>query len=350
MTIELRVAQNNDKEEWDSMVSQSSQGTLFHQWEWLKIVERNSGSRLYPLIGMNKGSPIGLIPLFLQKIGPLKMVFSPPPHVVIFYLGPIFLKTDSLKQEKIESQYLEFQKQFEDFINTDLHAQYTFISLPPALHDPRPFKWSGYHIQLNFDYSTDLSIGADSLFSSLDKRQRQDIKRAKERNMTFEIGGENEYKYILDLMDLRYAQQGKIVKVPRSYFVDLFKAYKDNILVSTVKVDEEVVTGTIHLKYRDSVYSWVGNPKPIKSLSPSPNDLLIWESIRYATENGYRYYTALSAAGNKRLHLYYAGKCNPALNIRYTATKKSIPADLVERGYLNILQPVLQKVRTMSHS
>ena len=40
--------------------------------------------------------------------------------------------------------------------------------------------------------------------------------------MTVEIGGKKEYEKILDLMDIRYAQQGKNITVSREYFLDLY--------------------------------------------------------------------------------------------------------------------------------
>jgi hypothetical protein len=345
MTMEIRLAQNNDAKEWNSIISQSPHGTIFHEWDWLKITERHTQTKLYPLLVIKNGDPVGVFPLFFQKKGFVGMVFSPPPHAGLFYLGPVLSGIDLLRQEKMENIYIGLQKCFENFIINDLNAQYIHISLSPALQDPRPFKWSGYRIQPNFDYAVDLSSGVESLFSSLDRKQRSDIKRAKEREMIFEIGGEKEYEKILDLMDIRYAQQGKIVTVSKSYFVDLFKTYKNNILVSSIKVDDEVVTGTIHIKYRDTVFNWQGNPKPTKPVIPSPNDLLIWESIRYACENGFTYYTTMSAAGNKRLHTYYAAKCNPGLIVRYTATRKSLVAGIFEKGYVRIIKPLREKAK-----
>lgn len=343
MTVEIHLAKNSDASEWNTIISQSPHGTIFHEWDWLKIAEKHTGTTLYPLMGMKNGTCIGVFPLFFQKRGPIRMVFSPPPHTGLFYLGPALISPDILRQEKKERIALDFQKSFDDFIQYDLHAHYIHISLSPALADPRPFKWSGYSIRPGFDYQVDLSRGAESLYSLLDRKQRSDIKRAKERGMCFEIGGENEFEKILDLMDSRYAQQGKIVKVSKSYFFDLFRKFKQNIVVSAIKVDGDVVTGTIHIVDGSTFYNWQGNPKPVNPLTPSPNDLLIWESIRYACDNGFLNYTTLSAAGNKRLHTYYVAKCNPSLVIRYTATKKSLMAGIFEKGYLSIVRPLREK-------
>ena len=146
MTVEIRIANNADAQEWDRIISESPHGTLFHQWNWLKITEKHTQTKLYPLIGIKNGVPIGVFPLFFQKKGPVRMVFSPPPHAALFYLGPVFTGYDTLRQEKWENMYIDFQNSVENFIKNDLNANYISISLSPALQDPRPFTWSGYTI------------------------------------------------------------------------------------------------------------------------------------------------------------------------------------------------------------
>lgn len=340
MVVEIRIAQNEDAEEWNAINSDSPHGTLFHSWNWLKIAEKHTGMKLYPIFGMKNGEPLGIFPLFFQKRGPVRMVFSPPPHAALFYLGPVLSGCNSLKQEKRENIYNEFQNSVENFITHELKANYVSISLPPDLQDPRPFIWSGYRIEPRFDYVTNLSIGPDFLLQTLDKKQRQNLNRARKRGITVDIGGKPEYEAILDLMDIRYAQQGKILTASRHYFLDIFDEYKDNLRIFVARVDGEILSGTIDFQYRDGYYSWIGSPRPKKLISPSPNDLLLWESVQYASEQGCRNYITINAAGNKRLHSYYAAKFNPELKVHYHATKKTWLAGLFENGYVHFIKPL----------
>jgi len=68
MTIEIRMANNDDANEWDSIVSESPQGTIFHHWNWLKIAEKYTHSTLYTLIGVKGNTPVGIFPLFFKKM------------------------------------------------------------------------------------------------------------------------------------------------------------------------------------------------------------------------------------------------------------------------------------------
>lgn len=345
MTVEIRIANNADALEWDRIISESPHGTIFHQWNWLKITEKYTQTKLYPLIGIKNGDSIGVFPLFFQKKGPARMIFSPPPHAALFYLGPVFAGYDSLRQEKWENLYADFLKSVESFIRNDLSGNYISIALSPGIQDPRPFTWSGYTIEPNFDYAVDLSKGIDHLYSSLDRKQRADLKRAKGKGMTVEIGTKKDLEIILDLMDIRYTQQAKIVTASRDYFLDLYEIYENILKIFVVKFEGEILTGTIDLEYRDTLYCWIGNPKPIHPISPSPNDLLISECVRYASEHGLKYHTTFGAAGNERLHTYYAAKFNPELRIRYSATKKSFLTSILKDGYSNILKPLRGRVK-----
>jgi len=340
MTTDLRIVENSESEYWDSIIFESPQGTLFHTWKWLKIAEKHTKTKLYPIIGIKDGIPIGVFPLFFQKNGPLRLVFSPPPHATLFYLGPVFIGYDKLKQSKKEIHYCEFQNSVEEFIKSDLKAHYISISLPPNLQDPRPYSWSGYEIETFYDYVIDLSQGSDYLLHTLNKKQRQNLTRAKKRGISVELGGRDEYIEILNMMDIRYAQQGKIITTTRTYFLDIYDAYRDNFKIFVAKVNGKIISGSIDFQYKDTHYSWIGNPKLTTPISPSPNDLLIWESVKYAQEQQFRYYVTLGAALDTRLHSYYASKFNPAIRAHFSVKRTSFLVSILERGYSTILKPI----------
>lgn len=342
--MELRIAQNTDAKEWDRIITESPHGTLFHHWDWLKITEKHTRMKLYPLIALKDGVSVGIIPLFFQKKGPVRMVFSPPPHAALFYLGPVLTGIEKLRQDAWENLYIDFQKSVENFIIHSLRANYVSISLSPGLQDPRPFIWSGYSVEPRYDYEINLTKGTEYLFQTIDKKRRQDINRAKKRGVSIEIGEKQEFEKILDLMEIRYEQQEKKVTVQRPYLADIFNSYKDHITVFVATFEGNIVTGLIDLHYKNTMYSWIGNLKPVIKLSPSPTDLLNWEAISYGCNNGFKYHVLLSAAGNERLHSYSASKFDPELKIRYHAKKTSYLSSVFEKGYSAILKPLQGKM------
>jgi len=333
--VELKVAKEEDAELWDRLVESSPHGTIFHTWKWLKIAEKHTNSKLYPLIGYKGTEPVGIFPLFFQRKAFLKMVFSPPPHTAIPYLGPVFVDYDKLKQFKKETNFVEFQKGVDEFMNDKLRANYINISLPPGLLDPRPFKWAGYSVEPRFDYRIELSKGIDHMWYQLKKRTRQHINQAIRAGVSVEEGHKEELKIIYELMIKRYAEQSKIVTVPKEYLLDLYEFFSQNMKILVVKHNGEILSGAIDVYYKDKVISWIGNPKPSVKITLSPNDLLNWEEMKCGYKYGFRHYETVGAAGNERLHSYHS-KFNPELLVRFSVKKFTFVTQLLERTYVRL--------------
>jgi CelD/BcsL family acetyltransferase involved in cellulose biosynthesis len=351
MTIDIKIAGEKDAEEWNKLVESSPHGTIFHTWKWLKIVEKHTSSKLYPLIGYKGTTPVGIFPLFYQRKAYLKMAFSPPPHTAIPYLGPALVGYDKLKQAKKETYFVELQRQVDKFINDELKANFIYISLPSGLLDPRPFKWTGYEVEHAYGYVMDLSNGVEYLWQKkYGKRLRKDVERARRRGFDIEEGGKEELEVIYGLMVDRYAEQDKMVTVPKDYLLELYDSFSETIKIFVAKYEGEIVTGVIDVYYKDRVVTWIGNPKPSIKITSSPNDLLNWETMKYACEHGFLYYETIGTAGNERLHSYFS-KPNPELLVRFSAKKySSFMFKWLANSYIQVLKPVYAKFKLMGQS
>jgi len=350
MSVEVGILTRKDSSEWNGLVDTAPAGTLFHSWDWLEILERHTKTKLSPVMVKRDGIPLGIVPLFFQKKGIIRMVFSPPPRGGLFYLGPVLVDDRKDRQDKRESDYLDFHKAVEKYILEELKPDYTRISLPPNLTDPRPYGWSGYTVEPLYDYVTDLTRGEEYLLSSLPKKQRQGVNRSIKKGVVVEPGGKEALNSVLDLMENRYEQQQKAISMPRPYLMDLYDRFKDNMTVLTATYNGEIITGMIDLHYRDEVLSWIGNPKPRVTDGISPNALITWEGVRLGCRNGFRSYVTLSAAGNERLHEYYSSKFEPKLSIRFAAKKTSLTTGMLEKGYTVLVKPLRGRVRSMISS
>jgi len=340
MAITLEITK--DKELWDSLVEKSPHGTIFHTWKFLKIVEKHTNSKLYPLIGMKGTTPAGIYPLFFQKRFFLKMVFSPPPHVAVPYLGPAFVDYDKLKQSKKESIFVGFQRSVDEFISSEFGADYIYISTPPGLLDSRPLRWTGYDTRPVYSYLIDLTSGIDHIWKQLKKKLRQNINKERKRGIRIEEGSKNELEMIYNLLLERYEEQKRIVTVPKDYLLELYNClYPENMKIHIAKYQDEFIGGLIDLYYKDRASSWIGNPKP-RLESINATDLLQWEAIKTAYDNGCKYYEEIGA-GTERL-CRYKSKFNPELSIHFSATKYNLLGYLAENSYVGILKPLYGKI------
>ena len=269
----------------------------------------------------------------------LTFVFSPPPHTALLYLGPALLSANIPLQSRREKINSSFLNGVNEYISQELRAHYVLVFLPPKFSDPRPFAWSGYTVKPEYNYVCDLSPGAESLYQGLPKKKKQDIQRAQKRGMTVEMGGKEELNAVYELMVERYREQGRSVHVPREYLFEILDTFPENMKIFVTFYDGEIVTGLIDIIDTDSMLSWIGNPKPLVSISPSPNDLLQWAEIQYCCNEGIRSYVTMGAAGNERLHTYYSSKFNPDLDIRFSAKKCSSFVRYLESAYANTCKP-----------
>lgn len=319
-----------DREFWDKLVMSSPHGTIFHTWDWLKIIEKHCQCKLYPFVGFKGTTPVISIPLFQMKKGFIKMVFSPPPHMAIPFLGQIIPNSDDLKQNKFESTYYDFSDAIDAFLKSE-GVDYVNIVTPPDFIDGRPFLWNNYDVIPQYNYIFDLKLGKDTLWRNLKKQTRKNITRAIGKGITTEIGARDELKKIYQLLIERYSQQEKKSGLKLDYLLDLYDNSPDNFFIVIAKYDGKLVGGLINLLYGDNVMSWIGNTKSsIKGYYP--NDLLIWQSIEYACKKNFLHFIEIGA--NTRRLTEYKSNFNPNLLMNLKISKKKFHVGLFEKLYM----------------
>ena len=123
---------------------------------------------------------------------------------------------------------------------------------------------------------------------------------------------------------------------------DIHKAfYPKNLKILVAKYGENLITGTIDVYYRDRTYSWIGSPKPYFKI-PNANELLTWESLKYASESGYNYYEIIGVATTEGLYKHYS-RLNPNISAYFSAIKRNSLSKILESSYTNILKPIRSK-------
>ena len=148
---------------------------------------------------------------------------------------------------------------------------------------------------------------------------------------------------LYDLLVNRYDEQHKNVNVPEKYLVELYELLSPkNMRLFVVENKGKIISGNIEVYLKDRVITWIGVPKA----SDHANDLLTWECLKWAYDNGYKQYGIMGVAGTQRLYSFYS-KFSPDLVVSFSAKKYSSPiskwiSDFVEksakvRGWLNFV-------------
>ena len=329
--MQIRVLSDKDASLWNAIVDGSPQGTIFHKWEWLKIAEKHSGSRLYPLIGLEGDEPVGIFPLFHLRKWLLSMVFSPPFGCAVPTLGPIIMDYDKIKQHKLEHTYREFQKQVDDFMHKELHPNYVSIITSPGLLDARPFMWSDYQVTPSYTYKIDLTSGEEGVWAGFQKKLRSDIKRTEKKGLYVKEGTVTDVQYLYDSLQKRYEAQDRGLSVSREYIQDLFNEFgSENLRIFTAVNDGQTVGAILLLNYKGTSSVWLGVSKSDLAGLPT-NDMIQWEAIKWSMQNGFRTFE-LMGANTPRL-CEFKSKYSPHLEVYFNVKKAGILGNLAEKTY-----------------
>ncbi len=308
------------KEIWNSILDRSSNGTLFHDLEWLKISARYAtknflGKRVpckfYPLVVFKGEEPIGALPAFMFKHAGIKLLLSPPHGVENYYLGPLFVEFPNAKRSKIERYFLDFWKAIDEYVATNFSPSYILIHTSPGILDARPFKWCGYYVEPRYTYVVDLNRRLEDVWLQLSRSLRRDIKKAWK---IFEIRSAKleDLSALYDIMRKR----GRI-HCSLDYLGEIFKTFNKNIVAFVAEFEGEVVSGIVNLIYRNRVQFWIGLPRV--DLPTSPNGSLLWSSIEWAKAQGYGVYEIMSA---EEYELFpFKSKFNANLEIYFSVRK-----------------------------
>lgn len=320
--MNLKIATDKDAEEWNKLVESSPYGTIFHTWNWLKIVEKHTKSKLYPLIGMKGTTPIGVFPLFYQKKKFVKLVFSPPSRALLLYLGPLVVDYDKLKQSKRESILWELYREVHNFSKSELNYNFLRIRSPPGMIDGRVFRWDGYDTKPLYTYFISLRKGSDFVWDGFESQLRKDIRKTQREGVIIEQGSKEDLEFLRTSLARRFTEQGMKPSDYTGYLLDIYDSfYPENFKIFVARYNGKRVGGLTLLCYTNKASLWMGIPKTtLKGIYP--NDLVVWESIKWACENGYKQYEIMGAGDDPRLR-HFKSKFNPELSIWYSAEKYS---------------------------
>jgi len=294
--ITVQELSENNPKIWDDLVQNSDQGTVFHQFEWLKIMEKYTNTKLILLTATHTDEIFAGIPLFLQKgfAGLVDRILSPPYPTMVQYLGPVFIGYDCWKESKREFRLRRFQEKLDEYLSLTINPHSISIITPPNMLDIRSFMHAGYYAMPRFTYVADVS-NLENVWKGFEKDLRQDIARAEKRGLKVEEANLSGFNLVTNLLSNRLREKGEKLDVSSEYLLNVYnKFYPQNLRALVCKHEQEEVGGIVFVLYKNKVSMWLAAAtKSLKGVSPS--DLLYWETIKWANKNGFRYCEIISA-------------------------------------------------------
>lgn len=138
----------------------------------------------------------------------------------------------------------------------------------------------------------DLSQRIDEIFSSIKKKVRTQIRQGYKRGTYVRPGNRNDISTFFNLMLMTCARQGVEPNPPdEKYLEKLWDAFSswDSIKLFIAENDGKPLSACWNIAFGDTVRYWkVGWSGENSELRP--NQIMVWESIKWAKENGFSYF------------------------------------------------------------
>lgn len=282
----ISVLNNYENDLWDEWVINYFKGSIYHNINWLKAMELNSGMKLQLLAVWpikKEKIPLAILPVFNFKKWPLRAAFSPAPGCDTPYLGPLFkVDLDSHKNKLIIP---EIQSALVDYL---LNQGVNFIKLrtTPDQQDFRGFLWTGCQVRPQYEYEVNIGISANQLFQDFPGDTRTKIRRAQKYDqLEFQFGGIDCALEVFYLIRERFKEQGIQWQLKESYIKNIFKSFHPSKVQAVIaKYDGEAIGGLVFYKHNDSLVDWIGGVNPKQNIS-GLNELLHWKIIEWGQQN-----------------------------------------------------------------
>jgi Acetyltransferase (GNAT) domain len=246
----------DDKILWDKHIEESPYGTLFHLWDYLKIIEKHSGCKLYTY-GIYRGEELACVfPLFVKAAMGIKIVCSPPPGMAIPYLGFVMSTIyDKLKQRRKESYVNSAIDEMEAEIKK-IGPNFTYISTVNGFVDVRPFRWNGYNVQMHYSSVIDLKRPLDKILSNFDPDLK--LKISGSEKLPLPIRPTNDVDAFYGIMERQFKRQGLTPPLSnKEYLKDVLAAFPDNVKLNILYDGDTAVDMVAYCQYKKRLTFWI---------------------------------------------------------------------------------------------
>ena len=324
--IETDIKKINTQQ-WSDFVRNHPNGNVFQTPEMYNSYEGLKGYSPRIFVAYQKDEIVGvLLSVLIKESGALKKHFSARSIIIG---GPLVVNEDKVylsellnaynSYAKNKAIYTQIRNQSEQLINNDTYQHYGYR----------------FHSHLNFIIPLN---GEQNIWERIGKGRGKQIKKAEKNKLHVDVYC-NHNEITNELIEDAYKIIQNVYKRAKLPLVDvelMKKANENNLLVLFVVKDEnDTMLGCrFCLAYKDCLYGWYAGSFD-KYYKLYPNDILIWETLKWGNSNGYLYFD-------------YGGAGEPNKPYGVRAFKQQMGGTLVNYGrYELIHNRILYKIGTL---
>jgi len=273
--MHIRLAEKNDQHAWDEYVLWHERSGPYHLFAWRQAVEKAYHHSPRYLIAENEAGKIkGVLPLILVK----------PPflrgHLVSLpfcdYGGVLAQDNDVTKL--LIRRALELARSFRSKLEIRCKATDPSLQVFPGISS------TSHKVRMVLS----LPEGSEILWTAFRSKLRSQVRRPQKDGMEFRMGSDDLLDDFYKVFSRNMRELGSPVH-SKEWIGSVIDAYQDNSHVGVVYQGETPVAGGIIFGSKDTVTIPWASALSAYSKS-SPNMLLYWGFLEYASDNGFRFF------------------------------------------------------------
>lgn len=254
--------------EWDAFVESHPGGTADHLYAWRRIFEDVLGHRTAYLIARQDGRVAGVLPLVLVR----SRVFGRSGIAVPFLNYGGMLADDAAVRSALLDAGTRRAKAFGASHVELRHVERQFDGLPFRQH--------------KLGMRRDLPATIDALWSAVDRKIRNQVRKAQKEGLEVVSGGAELVDEFYSVFAENMRDLGTPV-YPSALFAGTLRLFPGRAKVSVVRYKGRPVAAGIVITFRDVVLNpWASSLREFRHLCP--NMLLYWALLEQAVRDGAR--------------------------------------------------------------
>lgn len=313
---------------WLSFISNHSMSTIFHHPNWLRVLNRQYGFKVFAICSINEmgnitaGIPFCEVYSFTHKKKWISLPFSD-------YCNPLYFK----------------EKDIFDLLRV-LKVNYKMHEVSSLEINYSTLKQSEFNPVINsYLHLVDIAKDEDEMMKSFERTKRQGIVKAQKQGL--EVVLSRDYNEVLRFFNLHLiTRRSKGIPVqPRSFFHRIHEhLIKENLgFTIIVKKDNVDIAGGLFMNY-NNVLTYKYNASRVEYQQCRPNNLIVWKALQEGIKEGFKTFdfgkTDLDNEGLRSFKLGWGAKEYENVFSYFPETK---PKDLFGTIKDKLVAPIIRR-------
>ena len=270
MPVEHCAFLKDEAKIWDDFVLQNPKAGHCHLSGWSKVIKRSYKHHPLYLWHCSEGKVKGILPLISMRTLKFSRTLVSLPFLDD---GGICAETQNVKRDLYKHALQQAEAIQADTVDFR-HREDSGLDLPAH----------GKKVTLVLDLEKD----PDILWKGFKAKLRNQIRKPQKSGLIASWHGREGLKDFYDVFAVNMRTLGSPVH-SIAFFSEILETFKKSAKIILIKNGERTLGGGICLYFKNTVQiPWASSLKEYISLCP--NNLLYWETLRWACENGYEHF------------------------------------------------------------